>query len=205
MPYDKRADNVFPSAILTLVSIIQGVAFYVLMDNTSKIINNSSINFEILIRILLSLFSLIIVAFEYIWFVGLFTGTISIIDVSVVFALGVGEVAYSNYLNSSFMWWTSNGIFLIIGVIGFWNSIIKSKNINYVDEGVELILLNTLRRNRLICLICSAISITISLLVYYCRSVFACELIGFASIWLLYSYLVFMDHKFLSKIRIICS
>lgn len=66
-PYDERADNIFPSVILTLISIIQGVSFYVLMDNTFKLILAGEPIAPILPYCFLSLTNLVLVAFEYIY------------------------------------------------------------------------------------------------------------------------------------------
>jgi len=82
--FDKRADGVFPSAILTLISIIQGVSFYILADNTFKLVEKGVPIASVLPYSILSLTNLVIVAFEYIWFVGLFTGTISVFDIIAV-------------------------------------------------------------------------------------------------------------------------
>jgi len=202
--FDKRADSVFPSAILTLISIIQGVSFYILADNTFKLIEKGEPTASVLPHSILSLANLVIVAFEYIWFVGLFTGTISVFDISIIFCLGVGQVAPMYYLDDPCSWWLLNSGFCIIGLFAFTNSIWKAGRIDYEPKGVTPLLKSTLQRNRSICVVAAVVSMGIYALISQKVYPSGSPLVGAGIIGLLAGYLFFRDHGFLRQVRKAC-
>ncbi len=201
---DKKADEVFPSAILTLISIIQGVSFYILADNTSKLIEKGKPIASVLLYSILSLTDLVIVAFEYIWFVGLFTGMISVFDISFVFLLGVGQVVPMYFLDNPCSWWFFHFCFCIIGVGAFMNSTWKAGSIEYKPEVLTQLLKSTLARNRWISVAAAVISMGAYVLIV--REVYpsGTPLVGAGIMMVLALYLFYRDHRFLKQVRQAC-
>ena len=125
-----RTGNSFPAVYLTVISIIQGVALGILASNTFDYIKNPDFA-EHWIRFLpysaMSFISIIVVSFEYTWFVGVFKRSPKIWDTVVPFVLGLSEIGPMFYLTNPSSWWLLTSVFCCVGAGSFFNTLWNCK------------------------------------------------------------------------------
>ncbi len=202
--YRKNVDSLFPGGILTLISIIQGVAFGILVSNLFPLEKE---NLWPILYSTISIINLSIVVYEYMWFVGLFSGHVTIVDIIVVFLLGVFEVAPSYYMKqeSAVTWWTLNAIFCLAGILGFTNSIRKTGLINYPDT-VRTLLLRNLKINRWISFFAFILSfyVIIVIVVADTPDIEIAQIFTMSTWFLLGGFIVHKDQNFLNEVERKC-
>ncbi len=129
--FKRRIENSFPNVYLTFISIIQGVALGILVTNTFVYINAVTANDLSWTRYLpysiMSFVLLMIMSYEYTWFVGVFRWSPKVLDTVVPFVLGASEITPTFFLAQPRKWWITTAIFCILGAIGFWNSLRNCK------------------------------------------------------------------------------
>ena len=124
--FKSRVKNSFTPIYLTVIGIIQSVSLGILADKTFS--NISCFNLTELVTILpyslISLFMIIVVFYEYTWFVAVLMWRPRILDAIIPFALGFSEIAPMFYLTDPKHWYLWIGIFLIIASLAFINTLI---------------------------------------------------------------------------------
>ena len=90
---------------------------------------------------------LVIVSYEYSWFVSLFTGHVTMRDMAAIFGLGIAEMSLSYCLDRPVRWWAVSASLCCVGIFGFWNSRQKAKLIKYCPREIEDLLARKLRLN----------------------------------------------------------
>lgn len=130
--FKTRMVNSFPSVYLTLISIIQGVALGILAQNTFECMRNlKDPNVENVITLLpyvvLSFFNIVILSFEYSWFVGVFRWSPKFWDIFIPFFLGIMEINPLYFLDNPKLWWSLNAGFVFAGTIAYINTFVNCK------------------------------------------------------------------------------
>jgi hypothetical protein len=128
--YFKRASSIFPSVYLTIISIIQGVALGILGYNIFSRFNAQDIrpNWESIIPYsIISFITIIIVSYEYTWFIGIFRWRPRVLDILIPVSLGFFEFIPMFFLEYPDKWWIFTSIFCLIGAIAFLYTISNCK------------------------------------------------------------------------------
>jgi hypothetical protein len=126
--FEESQHEVFKSAFITLMSIIQATALAFLVENTMKMINEPLPIYQKLPIILYALFSLmtiIIITYEYIpvliisywWF-------LKPKDIAIPLLLGIFEILPTYYMNNAQLWWVFAGILSLMGIIAYINTLV---------------------------------------------------------------------------------
>lgn len=114
--YAERLKRTFPSIYLTLISIVQGVAVYTLSYVTTLYWGKGAASawLPFVPFSLTSFVVIVVVTFEYTWFVALFHWQPRVLDVTIPLALGVFEILPMYYFASP-IWWRLFTAFLCLG------------------------------------------------------------------------------------------
>lgn len=135
--FKRRIGDSFPAVYLTLISIIQGVAMGILASNTFMYIKDTNLA-EPWVRFLpystMSFILLIVVTYEYTWFVGVFKWSPKIWDTIIPFALGLSEIGPMFYLTNPCTWWLLTAIFCCVGAGGFFNTLWNCKQFMFGEN-----------------------------------------------------------------------
>jgi hypothetical protein len=116
----------FPSVYLTTISIIQGVALGILAQQTfSGVHGNLRETFPFALA---SLVTIMVISYEYTWFVGMFRWPPRVWDTLVPFLLGFAEAAPMFFLRDAKMWWLWTAVFCIVGALAFVNTLSRCRS-----------------------------------------------------------------------------
>ena len=166
--YQKATLELFPSAYLTTISIIQGVALGILANNTFGFINRSNLNMHWIYFLPFSLFSfvtIILISYNYTLFIGIFRRVPQKWDAVVPFGLGFGEVAPMFFLTVPIYYWLTTSLYCIAGALAFTNTYYHSTQHMFGEYGTNIEAYNLVRRilfkNICLCLIAAAISFSL--------------------------------------------
>lgn len=112
----------FPASYLTVLSIIQGVAFGVLIFNGANALKNGVAVSEP-VFILISFGTLVIVWYEYSWLVRIFAWQPTVADAAIPFVLGASEALLTFFFESPFRWTLATITFVVAGAFAYWNTL----------------------------------------------------------------------------------
>lgn len=129
--FRQRIRDSFPGTYLTTISIIQGVALGILASKTFGYIKNTQVNDIWVIFLPYSIISfgmLVVVSFEYVWFLGVCRWPPKVWDTLCPFTLGFSEVGPMFYLTEPKNWWLCTGIICFIGAGVFFNTLCHCKD-----------------------------------------------------------------------------
>lgn len=114
--YMERLKRAFPSIYLTLISIVQGVAVYTLSYVTTLYWGQGAASawLPYVPFSLTSFVVIVVVTFEYTWFVALFHWQPKVLDVTIPLALGLFEILPMYYFASP-IWWRLFTALLCLG------------------------------------------------------------------------------------------
>ena len=76
----------------------------------------------------LSFFNIVILSFEYSWFVGIFRWSPKFWDIFIPFFLGIMEINPLYFLDNPKLWWSLNAGFVFAGTIAYINTFVNCKN-----------------------------------------------------------------------------
>ena len=125
----RRTSDMFPLGYLTLIAIIQGGAFIVVLQSTVSTmsqLHTLSACITVLGQAAISLASIIIVSYQYLWFTTIMRWTPTFLDTLIPYTLGIGEVVPGLLLRDSTQWWVSTCAFLIIGSAALLHTVLRS-------------------------------------------------------------------------------
>lgn len=123
----ERIQSNFSSGYLTLISIIQGVAFGILVSGLKPIFEVGA--WSGLVLPILSLISLSFMVFYYHWFVSILYSPPNIFETLIPIIVSIFEVIPFYYFNNHKIWWLTTGIFYLIAILAFCLTLINiSKN-----------------------------------------------------------------------------
>lgn len=129
--FAKRITGSFPSVYLTIISIIQGVALGILASNSFGYVKRvGPLPHDwplVLIYTVFSLLLIILVSFEYTWFIGVFQWSPTFWDALVPIVLGFTEVGPMFFLDRPRVWWLLTAFFCLAGAGGYLNSLLNCK------------------------------------------------------------------------------
>jgi hypothetical protein len=153
-------DQGFPAIYLAMICIIQGVALGIFITNVfiSYGHNELSINFisyANLRFILYSLFSfmvLVLISYEYSWYVLVFRYPMRIFDILIPFTLGFLEVAPTFYLREQYGWWFWIALTSFIAAISYSYSIYNCEEKMFPNKYSYEISICSIKKSRLFCL-----------------------------------------------------
>ena len=201
--FKSRMAESFPAVYLTAISIIQGVALGILASNTFCYIKDPNLA-EPWIRFLpysvTSLIFLIVVTYEYTWFVGIFKYSPKIWDTIIPFVLGASEIAPMFYLTNPRIWWVLVTIFCFFGAWGFLNTLRNCKEPMFGEnEQAYRRTRNTLKWDISIAMVGAVISSFAGILspikVWYWETPFWGSVIGIVT------YMIVREEKFLKALH----
>jgi len=122
-----RMSESFPNVHLSVISIIQGVAVALWVENIiayfrkMEVITHTAI-ITLIPYCLLSLFAIVFITYEYNWFVGVYRWSPKFIDTLLPFLLGIGEFFPLYFFASPFMWWLLNTLLAVAGALALFNT-----------------------------------------------------------------------------------
>lgn len=126
LSFDERFRQQFPQVYLTLMSIVQGVAIYTLSTETKDYIDSAA--FPAYLKYLpLTVFSfgaVVIVTFEYAWFVALFRWEPRLYDIAIPLGLGLFEVLPMYYFRYIDKWLVANALLSAAGALAYLYSLL---------------------------------------------------------------------------------
>lgn len=180
-------DQGFPAIYLAMISIIQGVALGIFINNFFINYGNNGIaitlfSFTQIRFILYSLFSfmiIILISYEYSWYVLVFRYPMRIYDILLPFTLGFLEVAPTFYLLNQSGWWFWVSIISFFSAISYCYSIYNCEERFFPNKYSYEISIGSIKKSRMFCLffgIVIALPATIlsfkGLLYWYVESIF---------------------------------
>ncbi len=153
-------DQGFPAIYLAMISIIQGVALGIFINN---IFNNyglteTSIGFIDYVKfrfILYSIFSfmvIVLISYEYSWYVLVFRYPMRIYDILIPFALGFFEVAPTFYLIAQRGWWLWIAFASLFAAISYSYSIYNCEERMFPNKYSYKISVSSIKKSRIFCL-----------------------------------------------------
>jgi len=129
--FKARMGDSFPSVYLTMISIIQGVALGILASQINRLIfhpeqGSTMIRHWLLVApyCIFSFMSILIVAYQYSWFIGLFKWSPAFWDIFFPFSLGLTEILPMFFLNKPAGWMLCTSVFSFMGVLAWRNTLI---------------------------------------------------------------------------------
>ena len=153
-------DQGFPAIYLAMISIIQGVALGIFINN---VFNNyghtggiiSLFDYVQLRFILYSVFSfmiIILISYDYSLYVLVFRYPMRIYDIIIPFTLGFLEVAPTFYLLNQYGWWFWITITSFFAVMSYSYSIYNCEEKFFPNKYSYEIGINSIKKHRLFCL-----------------------------------------------------
>jgi hypothetical protein len=125
----RRTSDTFPSGYLTLIAIIQGVALGIWLTSALPLILGSPDalhRIAVLGECVAGLSTILIVSYQYLWFSTVMRWTPTFLDTLVPYALGVAEIIPAILIVSSFRWWTSVTVFMLVATGALVHTIYRS-------------------------------------------------------------------------------
>jgi hypothetical protein len=132
--FRSRIQDNFSSGYLTLISIIQGVAFGIWVANVSSSLDIQNIQLYRLIYPFLSFLGVIFVFYYYSWFVSVVYTPPNLRESSIPLILAAAEVAPMYFFNQPSYWWLLSGVFCFVCAIAFGNTLIVIRENIYEDD-----------------------------------------------------------------------
>jgi hypothetical protein len=131
MLYRQRFESIIPSIYLTFVSIIEGVALGLLAQQMFTFSPNNGNHFGALVGrapyALSTLLSMVIVTYEYIVLTLIHRYSYQLLDVVILFMLGLSQIGPIFFLNDPIGWWAGNICFCGVGAVAFVNESYRNK------------------------------------------------------------------------------
>lgn len=134
--FEKRVIEAFPPVYQTTVSVVQGVAFGILIFNTFKFLEIYGI--QILPYSLISFLIFVTISYEYIYFLSIFRWSIKIFDIIIPFVIGICEVTPMYLIDNNNKWWLFTGVLCLLGALAYLNSIRNCESDMFEDRYHEL-------------------------------------------------------------------
>ena len=132
--FRERIQDNFSSGYLTLISIIQGVAFGIWITNINDAFDLQTFHSYQVIYPFLSFFGIIFIFYYYSWFVSIVYTLPNLRESVVPLVLAAAEVAPMYFFDQPQYWWLFTGIFFAAGSIAFLNTLLALRNDNYATD-----------------------------------------------------------------------
>ena len=160
-----RIKDNFSSGYLTLISIIQGVAFSVWVTQLGAASEMGAVeNAAYYLRVAFSFLSIVFIVYYYSWFVSIVYTAPNLRESIVPLALGAAQVWPMFYFNESTEWWLRTSLFFLFGALGYANTLITVRDYNYAEEFWPA--LTRLRREMMINVVTMILLIFMGIFIY---------------------------------------
>lgn len=133
----RRSIEAFPAGYLLLISIIQSVALGILLTQTVTVLNRpeSAIEVIAIVSEAATLFgALVIISYEYLWFVVMMRWASTFRDTLIPYAIGVCEIIPSLIIGKSLPWWIAATVVPVICGAALFNTITRLDLRAFVDK-----------------------------------------------------------------------
>jgi hypothetical protein len=122
----ERSVEAFPAGYLLLISIIQSVALGILLN--SAVIDTSHSppvlsSIAVMSKTVTLLGFLVVISYEYLWFIGMMRWASTFRDALIPYAIGVAEIVPCLMLNQSLSWWIATTLIPIVSAGALFNTI----------------------------------------------------------------------------------
>jgi hypothetical protein len=199
----KRMGESFPNVYLTIISVIQGVALGLLVQNTLKdcVFIIARIPYAVI-----SFGTVLAVFYEYSWFVGLYRWSPRFTDISVPLFLGVAEIIPFFFLDNPKLWWISNSIFCFVATLAFLNTFFHCKRDMFYDEEKYTLTKKGIIRQIRMTIFMSIVTLITALNYYITLKIYdwyLLEIIAFVIYFTSTFLLIYKDQKFIKKLHIL--
>lgn len=164
---DRLVSN-FQSSYLSLISIIQGVAFGIWATNVNTTFFVNATSFWLLVDPFLSLVGIIIVFYCYSWFVSFVFAKPDLRESVIPFILGTTQVFPMFFFDNPKYWWLGFSFFSLAGAMAFRNTIHTLKSRTYDQECAKIPFYIKKQMNINISMCCLASYISTLAYVYIC-------------------------------------
>ena len=117
----KRISDIFSAGYLTLVAIIQGVAFGVVLSTARHAVFSGPVDSRLtsLAQTLAVLVAIIVVTNQYFLLTEMVRWTPTVLDTVIPYALGMGEVGSALTVGDNSLWWGAVSILIFASVMSF--------------------------------------------------------------------------------------
>lgn len=159
-----RIEGSFPSVYMTNISIVQGAALSLLAYNTFSYISSPLVSTDWYLFLPYSFVSflvLLVVSYEYNWFVGLFRWSPKFSDTFITFFLGFFQIGPLLFLTNPKSWWFANAIFTFSGAIAYANTYRNTKPSMFTIDKMYLKVRSTIRTDIVLTIVMSIILVAI--------------------------------------------
>lgn len=137
--FAKRVEETFSSFYLTMVSIIQGVAFYFAMNILYEMMRDNLLTKISLLYWFASLFAIAVVSYEYTTVSAVYRWPMRFVDVIIPLLLGLFEILPFHLLYITFKsdpekiicWWFSYSALSLVGIMAYINSLFNTAKCTY--------------------------------------------------------------------------
>jgi hypothetical protein len=200
----RRMAESFTSVYLTLISIIQATALYLLCQQTVT----SELDFLTALYTLMSFATIVGVSYEYNWFVGVHRWPQKFFDTLIPLALGFWEILAIYNLTHPRYWWLMIGIFTLVGAAAYWNTWANCKPEMFEDNDGGLRLCKSFKSNTrysiILALITSVLSFAFFMFYVYMKRIWFAVDLPMAAVYIgLFTSLIWKDTKFLSEVNLV--
>jgi hypothetical protein len=160
--FRERVQQNFVQSCMTMMSIIQGLSFSFLMVNAMQNFgpgDGARLRPSFLIYPAISFFIMVLVLFFYSWFISITYRPPSIRETLVPFLLGLLQVIPTYYFDVPSSWFFLNGWLMVMGGLGFFNTLIGTSERDFGDDFVVAYVATRkeLCINIVICLLCAIV------------------------------------------------
>jgi hypothetical protein len=132
----KRSVDVFPSAYATLLSIVQGIALGTLAISLVPVWQQRE-GIELWALLgegLLTAAALVVVYYNYVWFLLVFRWAPGVLDTVIPFMLGAGEIALASMVGNHFAWCIAFAVLYGFGGLGFWHTLHRGSRAMFASQ-----------------------------------------------------------------------
>lgn len=133
----RRLVDVFSAGYLTVIAIIQGVAFGILLMSADHAwLQHTSATARIIVvsQAVAALAAIIVVTHQYLILTAIVRWTPTALDTAIPYALGVGEIGASLLVGSDVLWWSSVAVLFLVSIGAFWYSRIRANEKVFGDH-----------------------------------------------------------------------
>lgn len=123
--------RVFPNIYFTIMSVVQGVALSILALRIFESFDNGALNFYFLVYAALSFGGMVVVLFEYSYYVALVRRPPMITDIYIPMLLGISLIFPILFINNKLLWWGSTAFFAFSGALAYTNTLLKFRKFEY--------------------------------------------------------------------------
>jgi hypothetical protein len=129
-----RTLEIFPAGYLTIISVVQGVALGLLVQNSVSVLRDLGSPLTIALTAEQGIWvfgTIVLVFYEYIWFTIVMRWSPTFRDTFIPFALGVTQIGTAVLVGDYLSWWIAEGVFLSVGTAAFMNTVERSAEVMF--------------------------------------------------------------------------